>query len=58
MVGNKRGPAPTGQGIPVLVRLHTELLGQLDEWIANQPGKKVSRPEAVRTLLRAVFATE
>jgi metal-responsive CopG/Arc/MetJ family transcriptional regulator len=58
MVGNKPGPAPTGQGTPILVRLHQDLMGPLDVWIANQPGKQLSRPEAIRTLLRSVLATE
>jgi hypothetical protein len=46
----KRGPAPTGKGIPVVVRLQPPDLSALDEWIKGQDSD-VSRPEAVRRLL-------
>ncbi|BAU89387.1 hypothetical protein MPPM_0782 [Methylorubrum populi] len=47
----RRGPAPTGQGVPVQVRLHAEQLEPLDAWIATQPDPKPSRPEAIRGAL-------
>jgi hypothetical protein len=52
MVGNKRGPAPSGQGVPVLVRLHADLLAPLDAWVNSQPDPKPSRAEAIRIHLR------
>ena len=36
------------------VRLQPKLLGALESWIADQP-VKVSRPEAVRTLLASAL---
>jgi hypothetical protein len=48
----KRGPAPTGKGEQVQVRLHTDLLAPLDRWIADQPTPKPSRPDAVRAALK------
>jgi hypothetical protein len=46
----KRGPAPTGVGTPVLVRLQPTQLAALDAWIATQDPTP-SRPEAIRLLL-------
>ena len=46
----RRGPAPTGVGTLVGVRLHPPQLAALDAWIARQPAE-LSRPEAVRQLL-------
>jgi hypothetical protein len=46
----KRGPTPTGKGVPVVVRLQPPDLSALDEWIKGQDND-VSRPEAVRRLL-------
>jgi len=46
----KRGPAPTGKGLPVTVRLQPDQLAALDAWIASQPNP-VSRPEAIRMVL-------
>lgn len=48
----KRGPAPTGKGVQVQVRLQPDLLAALDAWIAEQPEPKPSRPEAIRYALR------
>jgi len=49
----KRGPAPTGKGTPIQVRLQPDDLELLDLWIAaNEPG--TSRPEAMRRILRLV----
>lgn len=47
----KRGPPPTGQGEPVVVRMHPPHLKALDAWIAQQPQPFPSRPEAVRRLM-------
>ncbi|WP_201788314.1 ribbon-helix-helix domain-containing protein [Mesorhizobium sp. ORS 3428] len=46
----KRGPAPTGKGIQVQVRLQPELLAPLDKAAADL--SETSRPEAVRRILR------
>lgn len=51
----KRGPAPTGKGEPVGVRLHRDLLGALDSWIASQSDPKPTRPEAIRIFLRTAL---
>jgi hypothetical protein len=50
----KRGPPPTGKGVPVVVRLQPPDLSALDEWIEGQDSD-VSRPEAVRRLLKAAL---
>lgn len=42
----RRGPAPTGQGVPVLVRLQPDQLAKLDAARGDQ-----SRPEAIRAIL-------
>lgn len=47
----RRGPAPTGKGVPVGVRLQPDDLAALDAWIAAQADAP-SRPEAARRLLR------
>jgi hypothetical protein len=49
LVSRKRGPAPTGHGTPVMVRLQPEQLASIDAWIAHQPDK-LSRPAALRRL--------
>lgn len=46
----KRGPAPTGKGQQVVVRMQPDRLAALDDWIAMQPDQP-TRPEAVRRLL-------
>jgi hypothetical protein len=48
----RRGPAPTGQGTPIQVRLQPGILAKLDALIAKQP-KPVSRPEAIRAFIAA-----
>ena len=54
LVRKRRGPAPTGKGLPVMVRLQPDQLAAVDAWIAAQPldakGKPISRPEAIRAL--------
>jgi hypothetical protein len=42
----KPGPAPTGQGTPVQVRLQPVELAALDKWRDNALGQP-SRPEAI-----------
>jgi hypothetical protein len=43
----RRGPAPTGQGTPVLVRMLPGLLSALDSYRGD-----MTRPEAVRMLVK------
>jgi hypothetical protein len=52
VITKKRGPKPTGKGTLIGVRLLPGLLRPLDEWIANQPDPKPSRPEAIRRILQ------
>jgi hypothetical protein len=49
------GPAPTGQGKVVALRLHRELLDPLDQWIIDQPDPKPNRSDAIRYFLRAAL---
>jgi hypothetical protein len=51
----KRGPAPTGQGIQIQVRIQPEKLAQLDRWIVDQK-EKLSRPEAIRRIVERTLA--
>ncbi|MEN5115626.1 hypothetical protein ABE453_16580 [Brevundimonas diminuta] len=55
----KPGPAPTGKGEPVMVRLQPELLAKVDGWLqgeANLSGKPVnSRAHAIREILKQWF---
>ena len=46
----RRGPAPTGKGTPIVVRMQPDLLAPLDEWIKKQREHR-SRPEAIRKIL-------
>lgn len=48
----RRGPAPTGIGVQIGVRLHPPQLASLDAWIADQTDAP-SRPEAIRRLMLA-----
>lgn len=50
----RRGPLPTGQGTPVLVRLHTDQLAKLDAWIQSNDDS-LSRPAAIRELLNKIL---
>jgi hypothetical protein len=50
----RRGPAPTGVGTSINVRLQPDQLAALDEWIAAQ-APKPTRPAAVRRLLAATL---
>jgi hypothetical protein len=46
----RRGPAPTGVGKGQLVRMHDQLIAEIDAWTAAQDGE-LSRPEAIRRLV-------
>jgi hypothetical protein len=46
----RRGPAPTGKGVQVVVRMQPGQLSALDEWISKQE-KAYTRPEAVRGMV-------
>ena len=50
-VRKKRGPAPTGKGTQIQVRLQAEDLAAVDEWRDHQDNAP-TRPEAIRTLMR------
>ncbi len=52
----RRGPAPTGKGKLVGVRLHEPILGTLDGWIEISDDPKMSRAEAIRRLLAEALA--
>ena len=51
----RKGPAPTGKGTPVMVRLQPDHLAALDEWIEQHPKPRPTRPEAIRVILREKF---
>jgi hypothetical protein len=46
----RRGPAPTGKGVQVVVRLQPDPLRVLDEWAAKQ-NDHPTRAEAIRRLV-------
>lgn len=46
----RRGPAPTGKGVQVVVRLQPDPLDALDKWAAKQ-GDRPTRAEAIRRLV-------
>ena len=50
---NLGGRPATGQGTPVMVRMHDPILRALDTFAADQPDPVPSRPEAVRRALAA-----
>ena len=52
----KRGPAPTGKGEPILVRIQPDQLGALDGWRVKQDDVP-SRPEAIRRLVEMALAS-
>jgi cytochrome c553 len=52
----KRGPAPTGVGEPIQVRLQPPAMAALKAWIAEQPPPPPSRPEAIRRLIERGMA--
>ena len=51
----RRGPAPTGIGTMIGVRLQPNQLAAVDAWIADQP-EPVTRPEAIRRLVEKALA--
>jgi hypothetical protein len=50
----RRGPAPTGKGTLVGVRLQPDRLAAIDAWIAEHDAS-MTRPEAIRAMLDAVL---
>lgn len=52
----KRGPAPTGKGMLIGVRLQPSDLTSLDKWI-QEHDPTLSRPEALRRLMQAGLAS-
>jgi len=51
----KRGPAPTGKGIQIQVRIQPDKLAQLDRWISDQKGH-LSRPAAIRQIVERTLS--
>lgn len=52
----KRGRPPTGEGIPVQVRLKESLLDTIDAWRRRQDDLP-TRPEAIRRLIEQALQT-
>jgi hypothetical protein len=50
----RRGPAPTGKGTPIQVRLQPSHLKGLDAWIAKQ-NVPLTRPEAIRAMMETAL---
>ena len=50
----RRGPAPTGKGTLVGVRLQPSQLAALDTWIAKQDAP-LTRPEAIRAMMETIL---
>ena len=50
----KRGPAPTGKGYTIGVRLQPDMLAKIDE-LRAQHDPVPSRPEAIRQIIAATF---
>jgi hypothetical protein len=50
----RKGPAPTGKGTLVGVRLQPAALAELDAWIAKQE-IPFTRPEAIRAIIEATL---
>jgi len=50
----RRGPAPTGKGTLIGVRLQPDQLKALDGWISKQD-EPLTRPEAMRAMLATVL---
>jgi hypothetical protein len=50
----RRGPAPTGKGTPIQVRLQPSQLTALDAWIAKQAAP-LTRPEAIRAMMETIL---
>jgi DNA replication protein DnaD len=55
----KRGPAPTGKGTLLGVRLQPPQLEALDAWIEKQEeSDELTRPEAIRRLVEIGLSKE
>jgi hypothetical protein len=52
----RRGPAPTGKGTLLGVRLQPGSLERLDAWIARQEDEP-TRPEAIRRLVEQALSS-
>ena len=52
-IRNNRTSRPGQAGTLIGVRVQPDSSAQLDAWIAEQPGPKLSRPEAMRRLVRS-----
>jgi hypothetical protein len=50
----RRGPAPTGKGTLIGVRLQPSHLKALDAWIAQQ-SPSPTRPEAIRGMMETIL---
>ena len=50
----RRGPAPTGKGTLIGVRLQPSQLDALDTWIAKQDAP-LTRPEAIRAMMETIM---
>jgi hypothetical protein len=50
----RRGPAPTGKGTLIGVRLQPSQLAALDTWIAKQDAP-LTRPEAIRAMMETIL---
>ena len=50
----RRGPAPTGKGTLIGVRLQPSQLAALDAWIAKQSAS-LTRPEAIRAMMGTIL---
>ena len=55
MSKKKPGPAPTGVGTPILVRLQPPDLAAIDEWASEQDDPP-SRPEAIRRMIKLALS--
>lgn len=53
----KRGRPPTGEGVPVQVRLKETLLETIDAWRRRQADLP-TRPEAIRRLIEQALAPD
>ena len=51
---SKRGPAPTGKGTLLGVRIQPSMVEMLDEWIKKQP-TPMTRQEAIRQILYPIL---
>jgi hypothetical protein len=50
----RRGPAPTGKGTLIGVRLQPHQLKALDAWIDKQEAS-LTRPEAIRAMMETIL---